>query len=158
MPCNEQGQPQLHQVLRAPSSLTLGVSRDGAPTTSPGNLCQCLTTLIVKAFFLISNINLLPLSLQQFPLALSQQTLLKSLFPSYSPFWVLRGHLRSQVSPKPSLLQAKQPQLSQSVWQADTVLKSIQSHWKSTGGCITSSASSFSHCHRRSPLERDVSP
>ena len=28
--CNEQGHPQLHQVLRAPSSPTLGVSEDGA--------------------------------------------------------------------------------------------------------------------------------
>ena len=31
---------QLHQVLRAPSSLTLSVFRDGASTTSLGNLCQ----------------------------------------------------------------------------------------------------------------------
>ena len=38
--CNEQGHPQLHQVLRALSSLTSGVSRDGASTTPLGNLCQ----------------------------------------------------------------------------------------------------------------------
>jgi len=31
LPGNEQGHLQLHQVLRAPSSLTLSVSRDGAP-------------------------------------------------------------------------------------------------------------------------------
>ena len=31
IPCNEQRHPQLHQVLRAPSSLTLGISVDGAP-------------------------------------------------------------------------------------------------------------------------------
>ena len=31
-PCSEQGHPQLRQELRAPSSLTLGVCRDGAPT------------------------------------------------------------------------------------------------------------------------------
>lgn len=30
LPCTEQGHLQLHQVLRAPSSLTLGISRDGA--------------------------------------------------------------------------------------------------------------------------------
>ena len=39
LPCSEQGYLQLHQLLRAPSNLTLGVSRDGAPTTSLGNLC-----------------------------------------------------------------------------------------------------------------------
>jgi len=33
-PCSEQGHLQLHQVLKAPSSLTLGVSRDRAPITS----------------------------------------------------------------------------------------------------------------------------
>ncbi|KAK4831309.1 hypothetical protein QYF61_016798 [Mycteria americana] len=33
------------RLLRAPSNLTLNVSRDGASTTSLGNLGQCLTTL-----------------------------------------------------------------------------------------------------------------
>ena len=31
LPCNEQGHPQLDQVLRALSSLTSNVSRDGEP-------------------------------------------------------------------------------------------------------------------------------
>jgi len=35
LPCSEQGHLQLHQVLRAPSSLTLGVYKDRASTTSP---------------------------------------------------------------------------------------------------------------------------
>ena len=89
LPCNEQGHLHLliyylHLlVLRAPSSLTLSVSRDGASTTNLGNLCQCLITLIVKNFFLISNLNLLYFSLRPFPLILSQQILLKSLFPSF---------------------------------------------------------------------------
>jgi len=39
LPCNEQGHSELHQVLRASSSLTLGVSSDEASTTSLGNLC-----------------------------------------------------------------------------------------------------------------------
>ena len=56
---NEQGHPQLHQVLRALSNLTLGVSRDRTSTTSLGNLCQCLTILMVKIFSLMSNLNLL---------------------------------------------------------------------------------------------------
>ena len=41
LPCTEQGRLQCHQVLRAPSSLTLSVSRDRASITSLGNLCQC---------------------------------------------------------------------------------------------------------------------
>ena len=34
LPCNEQGHLQLHQVLGAPSSLTLSVSKNGASTVS----------------------------------------------------------------------------------------------------------------------------
>jgi len=37
--CSKQGHTQLHQVLRALSSLALAVSRDGAFTTSLGNPC-----------------------------------------------------------------------------------------------------------------------
>ena len=55
--CNEKGHPQLDQVLKAWSSLASKVSRDRA-SASLGNLFQCLTTLIVKDFFLISNLNL----------------------------------------------------------------------------------------------------
>ena len=43
------------RLLRAPSSLALNVCRDGASTTSLGNLFQCFTTLIVKNFFFISS-------------------------------------------------------------------------------------------------------
>ena len=50
LPCNEQGHLQLHQVLRAPSSLTLSASKDGTPTTSLGSLLQCLTIFIVRFF------------------------------------------------------------------------------------------------------------
>jgi len=80
LPCNEHGHLQLDQVLqvlRAPSSLTLSVSRDRTFTTSLGNLCQCLTTLAVKNFLLISNTNISSFSLGTFPLTLSQQTLQK---------------------------------------------------------------------------------
>jgi len=48
LPCSEQGHLRLSQVLRAPSSLALKVSRDAASATSLGNLCQWLTTLTVK--------------------------------------------------------------------------------------------------------------
>lgn len=80
-PYNEQRDLQLEQVLRAPSSLTLTVSRDMAFTTSLGDLCQCLTNLIVKNF--ISNLNLPCFSLNPFCLFLSQRILLKSLSPSF---------------------------------------------------------------------------
>jgi len=46
-PCSKQEHPQLRQVFRALSSLTLGVSKDGAPTASLCNLCQCLTRMPV---------------------------------------------------------------------------------------------------------------
>ena len=70
------------RLLRAPSSLTLSVSRDGAFTTSLGNQFQCLNALIIKNFFLISNRHLPFFSLKPLPLVLSQ---LKSLSPSFLP-------------------------------------------------------------------------
>jgi len=51
LPCNEQGYLQLHQVLRAQSSLIwmdIQVSRDGTSTTSLGNLFQCLILRIYR--------------------------------------------------------------------------------------------------------------
>ena len=41
--CNKQRHLQIDQVLRAPSSLVLNVSRDGAFTTSLHNLFQCFS-------------------------------------------------------------------------------------------------------------------
>jgi len=46
-------------------------SRDGDSTTSLGSLFQCFTTLSVKKFFLISNLNLPWHNLRPFPLILS---------------------------------------------------------------------------------------
>jgi len=66
LPGNEQGHLQLHQVLRAPSSLTLSVSKGWDTTTSLGNPFQYLTTFIVKSYFLISNLNLPSFSLKPF--------------------------------------------------------------------------------------------
>ena len=57
-PCYVQGHQPPDQAARATSSLALNVSRDGASTTSLGNLFQCVTTLCVKNFLLISNLNL----------------------------------------------------------------------------------------------------
>ncbi|KAK4818126.1 hypothetical protein QYF61_006213 [Mycteria americana] len=89
---------------RAPSNLTLNVSRDGASTTSLGNLLLCFTSLIVKNFFLISSLNLPPFSLKPLLLVLLQQALLR----------IMKGC--NKVSLEPSLLQAEQPHLSQPVF------------------------------------------
>ncbi|KAK4831204.1 hypothetical protein QYF61_016041 [Mycteria americana] len=89
------------RLLRAPSNLALNVSRDGASTTSLGNLFHCFTTPTVKNFFLLSSLNLPSFTLKTLPLVLLQQALLK----------ILKGC--NKVSPEPSLLQDKQPQLSQ---------------------------------------------
>ena len=83
-PSNEQGHPQLHQGAQSTSSLTLAVSRDGASTTSLGNLCHCLTTVTVKNF-LISSLNCPSFGLKPFPLVLSQVTLIESV-PFFSSF------------------------------------------------------------------------
>jgi len=52
------------RLLRAPSSLALNTSREGASTASLGNLFQCFTTIMVKNFFLISSLNLPSFSLE----------------------------------------------------------------------------------------------
>ena len=79
------------RLPRATSSLALNAARDGAFTTSLGNLFQCFTTLWVKNFLLISNLNLPCLSLKPFSLALSLSTLVNSCSPSwlYAPlsYW-----------------------------------------------------------------------
>jgi len=48
------GRDTSHQtrLLKAPSNLALNTAREGAATASLGNLCQGLTTLTVKNFFL----------------------------------------------------------------------------------------------------------
>ena len=68
------------------------MSTDGTSTTSLGNLFQCLTTLTVKDFFLISSPNLCSLSLKSLTLLLSLQTLLKScpLLSCSSPLGIER--------------------------------------------------------------------
>ena len=102
-------------LLRVLPRLTLKVSRDGESITSPGNLFQCLTTLIVKDFFLLSNLNLPSLSLKKIsPCSLSTDSAKESVsFFPVAPLQILKG--RSQFTTQPSLLQAEQPQLPQPV-------------------------------------------
>jgi len=99
------------RLLRDLSRLTLDVARDGTSNISVGNLCQCFTTVIIKNFVLISDLNILCSSLKLSPFVLSQQIQLKRLAPSvYSPLQILEGC--SQVSSDPSCLQVEQLQLS----------------------------------------------
>jgi len=54
-PCSEQGHLQPDHVAQSPVQPDLRpFSRHGASTTSLGNLCQCVTTLIINNFFLLS--------------------------------------------------------------------------------------------------------
>ena len=50
LPCNEQGHLQLHQMLRAPFSLTLDVSKDGASSTSL-SISRSINSLISQEVF-----------------------------------------------------------------------------------------------------------
>ena len=100
-------------MLRAPSRLTLGVCRDGEPTTS-GQPTPVPHHTYCSFFSFISSLNLPSFSSSPFPPVLSQQTLLKCLPPTflYPPLDTERPAAH-QVSLKPSLLQAEQPQPSQ---------------------------------------------
>ena len=69
------------RLPRATYSLALNASRDGTSTTSLSNLFQSITTLCVKKFLLISNLNLPCLSLKAFSLVLSISTLENSCSP-----------------------------------------------------------------------------
>ena len=68
-----------HGWLRA---MALSTPRDGASTTSMGSLFQSLTTLRVKNFLLISNLNLPSFSLKPFPPILSLSAHSRSQSPS----------------------------------------------------------------------------
>ena len=97
---------QQTRLPRATSSLALNACRDGASTASLGNLFQCVTTLCVRNFLLISNHNLPSPTLKPFPLVLS-------LFPLLFTRFLQVLESCNEVSPEPSLLQAKQAQFPQ---------------------------------------------
>jgi len=88
------------RLPRATSSLALNASGDGASTTSLGNLFQCVTTICVKNFLLISNLNLPYLSLKLFPLVLSLSTFVNShsLSCLYTPLKYWKAAMRSSQS------------------------------------------------------------
>ena len=62
---------QQTKLLKAPPNLALNTSREGESTASLGNLCQCLTTIMVKNFFLIPKLNLPSFILKPLTLVLS---------------------------------------------------------------------------------------
>jgi len=69
-PCHGQRQHPPAQAAQGPIQLTLWAP-PGMDPASLGSLCQCLTTLWVKNFFLTSNLNFSSFSLKPFPLVLS---------------------------------------------------------------------------------------
>jgi len=70
------------RLLKAPSNLALNTARDGEATAFLNSLCQCLTTVIVKNFFLISSLNPLFFSLKPLPLVPSLHALVKNPSPA----------------------------------------------------------------------------
>ena len=91
------GTPTAPSGAQSPPNLTLGVSRVRASTTSLCNLCQCLTTLMTKENFLISNLSLPSFSWNSFPFVPSQQILLMSLFPLLAEPLVIQWFQTSEV-------------------------------------------------------------
>lgn len=77
-PCCGQSHLLLDQAAQGPSSLALNISNDGESTASVGNLCEGLTTLSVKNFFLAPNLNLPSYSLKLLPIFLLLHALVKS--------------------------------------------------------------------------------
>jgi len=63
-----------------------------------GNLCQCLTTLTVKNFFLISSLHLRSFSLKLLPLVLLQWALIRSLSAASNQWEPFPGLQRGDVS------------------------------------------------------------
>jgi len=112
------------RVLRAPSNLALNTASEGAATAFLASLCQCFTTLMVKNFFLISNLNLPSFSLEPFRLVLSLHTLVKSPSPAFLSAPPGTGSC-SKVTLEPSLLQAEQPQLPQPVLVGEVLQPSV---------------------------------
>jgi len=79
------GRDTTHQTKlpRAPSNLGLSASSDGTSTAPLHGQCQCLTTLIMQNFFLISNLNVSSSSLKPLLLVLLLHYLRKSLSSAF---------------------------------------------------------------------------
>jgi len=92
-PCYAQGCQPPDQAAQSHIQPGLECPRDGASTTSLGNLFQCVTTLYVKNFLLISNLNHSCLNLKPSLLVLSLFTLVNSRSPLFiCSLQILEGH------------------------------------------------------------------
>ena len=87
-PCYVQGRHPADQAAQSHIQPGLECLQGWGIHSLLGQPVQCVTTLWVKNFPLISNVNLPCLSLTPFPLVLSLSTLVNSCFPSclYAPF------------------------------------------------------------------------
>ena len=106
-PCYVQGRQPADQAAQSHIQPGLESLQGWGIHNLLGQPVQCVTTFWVENFLLLSNLNLPHFSLQPFPLVLSLSTLINNhslLF--ICSLQVLEGH--SEVSPEPSLLQAKQ--------------------------------------------------
>ncbi|CAN0052273.1 unnamed protein product [Bubo scandiacus] len=124
-PCHGQGHLPLDQVLKALSNLALNTAREGAATASLGNLCQCLTTVTVKNFFLISNLDLISFSLKLLPLVLSLLLLIKGPSPSFLALCHASLPSSSLKRPKSALLNSRVASLLCTLLDVLRILNSI---------------------------------
>ena len=108
-PCYVQGRQSVDQAAQSHIQPGLECLQGWGIHSLLGQPVQCVTTLWVKNFFLISNLNLPCLCLKPFPLVLSLSAIGPLLF--IRSLQVLEGH--NEISPKPSLLQAKQSRFPQ---------------------------------------------
>ena len=121
--CKEQGHPDKWMGLpRAPSNLTLPVSRDGARATCVGNLFRAVFQQPAGKGCLPciwSGCTLLPLkTIAPCPVARGAVRRCVPIFPR-SPLEVLKGV--EEVSPEPSLVEAEQPQVSQALLRGEAL-------------------------------------
>jgi len=113
-PCHEQGHLPPDQVAQSSIQPGLEHCQGGGSHSFSGQPGPVFHPLMVKNFFLISNLNLPSFSLKPLPLVLSLHTPVQSPSPSF--LWAPSGTGScSKVIPQPSLLQAEQPQLPQPV-------------------------------------------
>jgi len=71
------------RLPKATSSMTMNASRDETSTTSLDKVFQCLTIIIVMKFFLMSNLNIPPLSFNPLAIVLSLHSLINGVSSSF---------------------------------------------------------------------------
>ena len=99
-PCYVQGRQPADQAAQSHIQPGLECLQGWGIHSLLGQPVQCVTTLCVKNFLLISNLNLPPLSLKPLPLVLSLSILVNSCSPSYlyTPFKYWKATMRSPQS------------------------------------------------------------